>query len=155
EYWVKAGSLLHSDTQGRDLPDPPNARFYLISGLSHGVGDITDRGNCQQFTNGVSPYPVHRALLIALDEWVSYGIPPPKSRIPRGTDRVFAAPIAGQQTGVVPQGALGWPNIPGVMYTGVITTRYKLDWGPEFADGIVANYPPSVVGRPSYPIFVS
>jgi hypothetical protein len=44
EYWVKAGSLLHTDTRGNDLKDPENARFYLLSGLSHGVGDITDRG---------------------------------------------------------------------------------------------------------------
>ena len=43
EYWVKAGSLLHTDTRGNDLKDPEDVRFYLISGLSHGVGDITDR----------------------------------------------------------------------------------------------------------------
>ena len=43
EYWVKAGSLLHTDTQGNDLKDPENVRFYLMSGLSHGVGNSTDR----------------------------------------------------------------------------------------------------------------
>ena len=48
-----------------------------------------------------------------------------------------------------------WPTIPGVTYTGVITTRYFLDWGPMFGDGIVSNYPPSLAGRPTYPIFVS
>jgi hypothetical protein len=42
-----------------------------------------------------------------------------------------------------------------VLYTGVITTRYFLDFGPDFDNGILSNYPPSVVGRPSYPIFVS
>jgi hypothetical protein len=56
---------------------------------------------------------------------------------------------------VVPQAALEWPTIPGVTYNGLITTRYFLDWGPMFDDGIISNYPPSVVGRPSYPIFVS
>ena len=76
EYWVKAGSLLHTDTRGNDLKDPEDVRFYLISGLSHGVGDITDKGVCQQFTNAVSPYPVHRAFLVALDEWVSHGTHP-------------------------------------------------------------------------------
>ena len=34
-----------------DLPDPDNVRFYLISGLSHGVGNVTSRGPCQQFLN--------------------------------------------------------------------------------------------------------
>lgn len=62
----------------------------------------------------------------------------------------------GYQTGVVPQEALGWPTIPGVTYTGLITTRYDLDFGPTFAtDGIVSNIPPSLAGRPTYPIFVS
>ena len=134
EYWVKAGSLLHTDTRGRDLKDPRNVRFYLMSGLSHGVGDITDRGVCQQFTNGVSPYAAHRALLIALDEWVSHGIQPPKSEVPRLADNTaaFAVPRPGSQTGVVPQDVLGWPTIPGVTYNGLITTRYFLDFGPMF-----------------------
>ena len=51
-------------------------RYYLVSGTSHGVGDITDRGICQQFTNAVSPYRLHRALLVALDQWVSNGTTP-------------------------------------------------------------------------------
>jgi hypothetical protein len=38
----------------------------------------------------------------------------------------------------------------------VITTRYWLDFGSELdSKGIIANYPPSLVGRPAYPIFVS
>ena len=155
EYWVKAGSLLHTDTDGEDLKEPENVRYYLMSGQSHGVGDVTDRGVCQQFTNGVSPYRAHRALLLALDEWVSYGIRPPKSEIPRGGHRAWAVARPGFQTGVVPQHELGWPSIPGVMYTGVITTRYSLDFGSSFEDGIISNYPPSLLGRRSYPIFVS
>jgi hypothetical protein len=156
EYWVKAGSLLHTDTQGNDLKDPEDVRYYLMSGLSHGVGDITDKGVCQQFTNAVSPYAAHRALLVALDEWVSNGTEPPKSEVPRHANNTAAAvPRPGFQTGVVPQAVLGWPTIPGVTYTGVITTRYLLDFGPDFDNGIVSNYPPSVVGAPSYPIFVS
>jgi len=42
-----------------------------------------------------------------------------------------------------------------VLYTGVITTRYFLDFGGTLDDGIIGNYPQSVVGRPSYKIFVS
>ena len=33
--------------------------------------------------------------------------------------------------------------------------QYFLDFGPMFEDGILSNYPPSVAGRPAYPIFVS
>ena len=155
EYWVKAGSLLHSDTKGKDLKDADDVRYYLMSGLSHGVGDVTSKSTCQQFLNPTSPYRAHRALLVALDDWVSNGAKPPKSEIPQGGERVFAVTVPGAQTGVVPQNDLGWPTIPGVTYTGVITTRYFLDFGPDFAEGILTNYPPSLAGRPAYPIFVS
>jgi hypothetical protein len=67
----------------------------------------------------------------------------------------MATPRHGHQTGVVAQDALGWPTIPGVTYTGVITTRYYLDFGPKLGDGIVSHYPPSLQKRPAYPIFVS
>ena len=118
EYWVKAGSLLHSDTRGRDLKDPENVRFYLMSGQSHGVGDVTTRSICQQFLNPVSPYPAHRALLVALDQWVSEGIKPPKSEVPEERQRAFAVTVPGSQTGFVPQSDLGWPDIPGVTNNG-------------------------------------
>ena len=156
EYWVKASSLLHTDTQGKDLPDPENVRFYLLSGLSHSVGNITDKKKNQQFTNAASPYATHRALLVALDQWVSQGIAPPESKVPRQTDNAaFAVPRPGFQTGYVPQSELGWPAIPGVTYSGLITTRYLLDFGVDFDNGILSNYPPSVDGCPAYPIFVS
>jgi hypothetical protein len=157
EYWVKSGSLLHTDTRGRDLRDPDEARFYLFSGLSHGVGAAGARSSCQQLLNPTSPYPAHRALLVALDEWVTRGKEPPKSRVPRASDGnvAWAATRPGFQTGVVSASDLGWPSIPNVTYTGVITTRYVLDFGPNLRDGIISNYPPSVSARPWYPIFVS
>jgi hypothetical protein len=115
------------------------------------------RNHNQQLTNGVSPYAAHRALLVALDEWVSQGITPPESKVPRRADNnaAFAVVRPGTQTGVVPQEALGWPSIPGVTYNGLVTMRYLLDFGPHFARGILSNYPPSIVGRPAYPLFVS
>ena len=157
EYWVKAGSLLHTDTHGKDMTDPPDVRYYLVSGTSHGVGSITSRSSCQQFTNAVSPYRLHRALLVALDEWVSQGKRPPNSQIPRHADNTAAAVARlGFQTGVVPQEEIGWPDIPGVTYNGLITTRYWLDFGSELdSKGLISNYPPSLVGRPAYPIVVS
>jgi hypothetical protein len=157
EYWVKAGSLLHTDTRGNDLRDPEHVRFFLISGLSHGVGNVTSMGACQQFLNPTSPFPALRALLTALDQWVTDGTEPPQSQVPRRADKtaVMAVHRPGYQTGVVPQQALGWPTIPGVTYTGLITTRYHLDFGLMLDQGIVSSFPPSLVGRPAYPIFVS
>ncbi|MBT98939.1 MAG: hypothetical protein CL902_09975 [Dehalococcoidia bacterium] len=156
EYWVKACSLLHTDTQGNDLPDPDYARFYMISGSSHRVGDSTKRGAGQQFTNAVDPIAAERALLVALDAWVTDGTMPPESRVPRASENaVFAVPQPGSQTGIAPQAELGWPTIPGVTYNGVITTRYLLDFGERFEEEIVSNIPPSVVGCLTYPNFVS
>ena len=158
EYWVKASSLLHSDTRGKDLEDPESVRFYLISGLSHSVGSAASMEICQQFLNPTNPYPALRALFIGLDQWVTQGTEPPTSRVPRQADNsaVTAVPRPGYQIGSVPQEALGWPTIPAVAYTGLITTRYHLDFGPTFYEqGIVSNYPPSLEGRPAYPIFVS
>jgi hypothetical protein len=157
EYWVKAGSLLHTDTRGRDLPDPAEIRFYLISGLSHGVGNVNSRGQCQQLLNPTSPFPALRALLVALDQWVVNGIEPPPSHVPRQADKtaVMAVFRPGHQTGVVPREALGWPTIPGVTYTGLITSRYHLDFGPMLDKGVISHYPPVLAERPAYPHFVS
>ena len=83
EYWVKAGSLLHTDTRGNDLRDPRNVRFSLFSSLPHSAGiGPTGPGICQQPRNPVVANPGLRALLVALDEWVSEGKKPPASRVP-------------------------------------------------------------------------
>lgn len=158
EYWVKAGSLLHTDTRGRDLPDPPNARFYLISGAQHGTGNAANRGVCQQFQNPTNAEPALRALFVALEKWVTTGRKPPPSRVPRVSDgtAVFGQPQPGSYTGIVPQDRLGFPSIPGVTYNGVITTRFLLDFGPRFdSDGIMDIFPPNALGAPTYPSFVS
>lgn len=160
EYWVKAGSLLHTDTLGNDLPDPPNVRFFLLSGVEHtlaGSGSESP-GNCQQFRNTTDPNPALRALFVALEEWVTKGKKPPKSRVPRVSDgtAVFSVPDPLTVTGIVPQGALGFPVIPGVTFNGVITTRYLFDFGPRFdSDGIMDINPPDFVAAPTYPSFVS
>jgi hypothetical protein len=156
EYWVKAASLLHTDTKGHDLQDPANVRFYLLSGLQHGISSER-AGMCQQPLNGTRGEPALRALLVALDAWVSGGVTPPDSAVPRRGDNtaVLAVPRPGFQTGMIPKEALGWPAIPGVNYTGAITTRYLLDFGPKFLHGILTNYPPSVDSRPAYVHFVS
>ncbi|WP_338875716.1 alpha/beta hydrolase domain-containing protein [Spirosoma sp. SC4-14] len=157
EYWVKAASLLHTDLTGNDLPDPENVRFFLIAGAQHGTGNATNRGICQQLQNPTNAEPVLRALFIALEEWVTRGIKPPESKVPRRANRTAAMAIAQQDspTGVVPQASLGWPSIPNVTYSGLVTIRYQLNFGPEFDKGILAQYPPSLTKRPVYACFVS
>jgi hypothetical protein len=46
----------------------------------------------------------------------------------------------------LPQSAVGFPNIPGVQYTGLQTTRYRFNYGPNFyATGIPTIFPPNVI----------
>ena len=157
EYWVKAASLLHTDTQGNDLPDPDNVRFYLVSGAQHGTGNATSRGTCQQFQNPTNAEPLLRALFLALNDWVTKGTPPPPSAVPSRAEgnAVLALHQPGSPTGVVPAKALGWPAIPDVTYTGLITTRYQLDFGSSTGKGMLTTFPPTVSGRPVYVNFVS
>lgn len=156
EYWVKTGSLLHSYPDGRDLPrDPENVRFYLLSSVEHtGAGSPPNSpGSCQQFRNTTDPNPALRALFIALDQWVTKGVKPPKSEVPTRATGVFSTPV-GNGVGVISQAALGWPNIPGVTYSGVITVRHLFYFGPRFDQGIMDVNPPDFSG-PVYPSFVS
>lgn len=155
EYWVKSASLLHTTPDGLvDLPDSPYARNYFISSHQHGTGSATSKGNCQQFQNPLNSAPIQRALFLALDDW-SNGIAPPPSRVPRLADGMLANPL--------PQSAVGFPNIPGVTYTGLKTTRYLLNYGPNFyTTGIATINPPVIIppyednplNGPIYPSFV-
>jgi hypothetical protein len=141
EYWVKAASLFHTNTQGTaDLPGHPMARYYFMSSMRHGTGNGNAKGNCSQFDNPLDSSPVQRALFIALDDWASRGIAPPPSRLPRVADGTLAPPL--------PRTGMGFPNIPGVVYNGLMTTRYRFNYGPRFDQGFMDLNPPTVV--PSY-----
>jgi hypothetical protein len=154
EYWVKTGSLLHTDTRGRDLDDPKNVRSYLLSGVEHTVaGSPPTPGSCQQIRNTTDPNPALRALFVALDRWVTRGTRPPRSEVPDKHTGAFSIPVS-NGVGVVPQSALGWPNIPGVAYSGLVTVRHLFNFGPRFDHGIMDINPPDFSG-PVYPSFVS
>jgi hypothetical protein len=144
EYWVKAASLMTTDPTGTvDLPDNLDfTRIYFMSSMQHGTGSATSRGNCQQFQNPLDSSPVQRALFTALDQWVTLGTEPPPSQVPKLSDGTLKPPL--------PQAGMGFPNIPGVTYTGLKTTRYLLNYGPNFhTTGIPAFNPPH--NNPSLP----
>ena len=104
EYWQKGASLLHTDPLGRqDVALPSNARAYLIAGTQHGgrTGLKADFGPCVNPRNPHSPAPALRALLLALDNWVSDGTPPPASRVP----------TLGAKT-LTPPASVGFPLLP-------------------------------------------
>ena len=143
EYWVKAGSLLHTDTIGKDLADPPNVRYYLMSSLPHSAG--SGRGICAQPRNPLAVNPVLRALLVALDDWVISKTEPPASQVPRRANGTLIPSM--------PRHLMGFPDIPGVTYTGLMTTGDLFDFGPSFDQGILTLPAPRSLGSP-YPAFV-
>ncbi len=141
EYWVKAASLLHTNPEGtEDLPDSSFARNYFISSHQHGTGSGTTRGVCQQLQNPLNSAPVQRALFIALDDWATRHRQPPHSRVPKLSEGTLVPPL--------PQSGMGFPNIPGVTYTGLKTTRYRLNFGPDFYETGIATINPPVFSPP-------
>ncbi|MEP6978453.1 MAG: alpha/beta hydrolase domain-containing protein [Thermoleophilia bacterium] len=143
EYWVKGGSLLHTDTLGNDLPDPENVRFYLFSSLPH--ANVSGLGICQQPRNPLVPNAGLRALVVALDQWLTAGTEPPASRVPRRGN--------GTAVPALPQAGVGFPTIPGVTYNGRTSTGDLFDFGSMFGQGILTTLPPLLLGSP-YPVFV-
>jgi hypothetical protein len=89
--------------------------------------------------NPLDSAPVQRALFIALDDWLD-GRQPPRSRVPRLFDHTLVPPL--------PQAAMGFPNIPGVTYTGLKTTRYLFDYGPTYYTNGIATVNPPLVSAP-------
>jgi hypothetical protein len=143
EYWAKAMSMLQTDSKGNDLPGLADVRYYLLASSPHGGGN--GPGICAQLRNPMRPNEFLRAMLVALDEWVSAGTAPPDDRMPRVKDGTLAPPL--------PQEGMGFPKIPGVVYNGVHHTGDLFDFGPHFDEGMLSVQPPKLVGTP-YPVFV-
>ena len=106
EYWQKGASLLTTDPLGeRDVALPKTARVFFVTGTQHGgrSGLTAERGPCANPRNPHSPAPALRALLIALDDWVSTGRDPPASRVPTIADHTLVA-----------WDAVRFPGLPGL-----------------------------------------
>ncbi|MGH7299241.1 MAG: alpha/beta hydrolase domain-containing protein, partial [Candidatus Rokuibacteriota bacterium] len=109
EYWRGDGSLVHTDVRGtRDVAPPAHVRQYLFTGTQHTPGTLPPpAADPNTGGRGVHPFsvvdysPLLRAALVNLDRWVSEGVEPPPSAVPRladgtavpaeSTGRVFAA----------------------------------------------------------------
>ena len=70
EYWQRHGSLVHTDTQGRDLAQPENVRVYLWSSSQHFADPLqkaATKGVCREPLNVVWTSMLFRAMLDAMD----------------------------------------------------------------------------------------
>ena len=145
EYYAKAGSLLTTDTEGHDLDlnAARNVRYYQLASVPHGAG--TAAGICRQPQNPLTASTTLRALTVDMDEWVTSGREPPTNRVPTRAGGTLVPSL--------PQAGMGFPNIPGVFYNGIMHTGDLFDFGPRFREGILDVQPPVLLGTP-YRVFV-
>jgi hypothetical protein len=147
EYWGRACSLIHTGADGKsDATISDSVRIYHFTGLQHfsgpfppkrGEGDLL--GQQPQ-----SPLPVHyfwRAMIANMDAWVHSGTLPPPSSYPKLPDGTLVA-----------LHDYKFPTIPGINKPHEINTAYRLDYGPNWRDGILSLQPPKV--GESFPVLV-
>jgi hypothetical protein len=143
EYWQGRASLNTTDALGlHDVGLPGHVRMYLFSSTQHFAFPgfpPAPTVNCQQLSNPNSYIPHMRALLVALEEWVVDRVPPPKSHIPILRGRTITSSN---------QEDIGFPDIPGVKYTGLLNELTLLDHGPEFD----ARNESGIIDEPTMPV---
>ena len=140
EYWRGDGSLVHTDVDGaRDVTPPPYVRQYLFAGSQHTPGALPPpAADPNTGGRGFHPFsvvdysPLLRAALVNLDRWVTEGVEPPPSAVPRLAD---GTAVAAEATRGVYQG------IPGARFPEHVQRPQRLDFGPAVERGI-AIVPP-------------
>lgn len=111
EFYQQRASLVVTDTEGNALEMPDNVRLFLLSNLQHfSLANAKSEmaKTCAFPTNPLNAGPSVRALLVALDMWISNGTLPPVSRYPSRADGTLVSPAADD---------VGFPRIPGFPYT--------------------------------------
>ena len=152
EYWTRSASLVHTDVGGKwDAQLHPLVRVYMINGVRHGApsrGGRRTAATSEHRLNQLDPRPVGRALLIALDRWVSRGIDPPSSRVPR-IDRgeLLSAARHRDRIPAIPSYRIDNLEFPGLRHPGVNLRPPRVDYGPRFwNEGIQTFVPPRTYG---------
>ncbi len=152
EYWRGDGSLVHTDVEGRrDVEPAAGGRLYLLAGTQHTPGALPPADSDPNTGGrGIHPFgvvdysPLLRAALVNLDRWVTDGIEPPPSAVPRLSDGTAVTP---ESTRAV------FAAIPGARFPDRHARPARLDFGPEIARGVATELPPKVGAQ--YPSYVS
>jgi hypothetical protein len=147
EYWGRAAALIHVTPDGRhDAALSPGVRVYHFTGLQHFTGPFPPARGARDLLGQApeSPLPVQyfwRAMIANLDAWVRRGTPPPPSRYPRIDDGTL-----------VPLAAYAFPAIPGVRKPHEANAANRIDFGPNWRDGVLSLQPPRV--GEAFPVLV-
>ncbi len=151
EYWRGDASLIHTDATGtRDAEPADFVRTYLFAGTQHTPGampplpaDANTGGRGAHLFNVTDYAPLLRAALVNLDQWVSKGVAPPASRIPR---------LAASTAIEAESAAAFFKTLPGVSVPERFVRPAALDFGPDIERGI-AVVPPKAGAQ--YKVYVS
>jgi hypothetical protein len=147
EYWGRACALIHVSADGKqDAPISASVRIYHFTGEQHfpgpwppakGQGDLLG----QQPESPLAIRYFWRAMVTNMDAWVRSGTLPPPSNYPRIADGTLVA-----------FHDYAFPAIPRVNKPHEANAAYRLDFGPNWRDGILSIQPPKV--GEAFPVLV-
>jgi hypothetical protein len=147
EYWGRAAALISVDAEGKqDVPIGDNVRIYHFTGLQHfsgpsppqkGAGDLLG----QEPESALPIKYFWRAMIANMDAWVRSDVAPPRSSYPRIDNGTL-----------VPLRDYAFPPIPDVGRALEANDAVRLDFGPQWRQGVLSVQPPKV-GKP-FPVLV-
>src|SRR5215831_7711708 len=126
EYWGggRSAALIHTSADGtKDIALPSNVRTYFFAGNQHGPSAFPPpEGQGQQKANPTDYWWSMRALVVAMQKWVTDGTLPPPSQYPKLSDGTL-----------VRMSAVSFPAIPGVQSPKTLTAGLRMS--AELAPG--------------------
>lgn len=140
EYWLRAGSLPHTNPEGTaDAEIPDEVRFYTIGGSQHGSRDGRVRpANRGQLPDNPNMWtPISETLLVAMYDWVANGVQPPESRYPRIADGTL---VPSHIDGRINSAA--WNSLAGINHPRSMYQPAHADYGARWeTEGIIDRHP--------------
>ena len=119
EYWGggRSAALIHTTADGtKDIALPSNVRTYFFAGNQHGPSAFPPpEGQGQQKANPTDYWWSMRALVVAMQKWVTDGTLPPPSQYPKLSDGTL-----------VRMSAVSFPAIPGVQSPKTLTAGVRM-----------------------------
>ena len=147
EYWGRAAARISTTADGKhDAPISDSVRIYHFTGLQHfpgpfppakGSGDLLG----QQPESALPIKYFWRAMIDNMDAWVRSDTLPPVSNYPKIAEGTL-----------VPLNKYALPAIPGLNRPTEANQAYRLDFGPNWQQGILSMQPPKV--GPPFPLLV-
>ena len=147
EYWGRVAALIHvSPDAQQDEPLSDSVRIYHFTGLQHFSGPFPPQKGIDDMhgQQPQSPLPIKyfwRAMLTNMDAWVRSDTAPPRSSYPRIDNGTL-----------VPLREYAFPPIPDVNRAQEANDVARLDFGPQWRQGVLGLQPPKVGQR--FPLLV-